>query len=123
MDFGVLIFWWGGNVLRFGRPPSGSAHRPLIASLKRDWASGEIAAKKVQEYAMGAAAQGADDLDKLASLGAHGRYQNNIQRDLLQVFGTPKGARALDWINIPGKNGKLMRQPFIMPHKNIFFPI
>ena len=95
----------------------GTLPRPFTASLKRDWAAGEITAKRVQEYAMNAAAQGAHSLERLASLGASGKHIGNMHRDLLAVFGNPKGAPSIDWINLPGKDGATVCQPFLMPHR------
>jgi hypothetical protein len=89
----------------------------LTNSLKRDWASGEISAKKVQQYAMNAAADGAIGFDRLAAMGASGRDPSGIHKALLNIFGTPKGASAFDWINLPGKDGAHILQPFLMPHK------
>jgi hypothetical protein len=66
---------------------------------------------------MDAAAQGAHGLDDLSSAGAHGKNPSGIHRALLKIFGTPKGAPAFDWINLPGKDGSLICQPFLMPHK------
>jgi hypothetical protein len=92
-------------------------HTPLTASLKRDWAAGGISAKRVQQYAMDAAEQGAHSLDGLAAAGSHGRAPQHIHKALLRIFGTPKGAPPIDWINLPGKDGNLICQPFLMPHK------
>ena len=89
----------------------------LINSLKRDWAAGQLPANKVQEYALGAARQGAHGLDALSAMGSHGDNPSVIHRALLRIFGNPKGAPSIDWINIPGKDGKLICQPFLMPHK------
>ena len=47
--------------------------RPLTESLKRDWASGEISAHRVQQYALDAQSQGAHGLDDIASTGSHGK--------------------------------------------------
>ena len=76
-----------------------------------------MSAKKVQELALGAAQQGAHSLETLAATGSQGKWSSNIHRDLLRIFGNPVGAPELDFINIPGKDGSIITQPFLMPHK------
>ena len=89
----------------------------LRASLKRDWASGEISAKKVQEYSYGAEHDDASFVGDLSKLSTFGKESNHMHRDSLRLFGNPKGAPPMDWINIPGKDGSTLCQPFLMPHK------
>lgn len=89
----------------------------LRDSLRRDWGKGEISARKVQEYAMGAARAGAGGLDDLALAGTSGKNTQNIQRSLLGIFGRPQGAPPIDWVEIPVKGGRMVSHPFIFPHK------
>ena len=60
---------------------------PLYRSLKKDWGSGVLSSSRVQEYAAGAKAQGAEGLDRLVNIGCSGKYQGNLYRDILSVFG------------------------------------
>jgi hypothetical protein len=94
-----------------------AAATPFTDSLKRDWASGAMSAKKVQQLALDALGQGAHSLDSLAGAGTEGKYTQNVHRSLLKIFGHPVGAPDIDWINIPGKDGAIITQPFLMPHK------
>ena len=90
---------------------------PFTNALKRDWAAGELSAKKVQEYSLKTSRQGAIGMEQLSKMGTHGENPPNIHRDLLKLFGNPKGAPTIDWVNIVGKGGKEICQPFLMPHK------
>ena len=91
--------------------------QPLIRSLTRDWAKGEISSAKVQEYAWGAVQQGARAMADAAAIGNYGANPQNAFRALTVVFGTPQGAPAVQWIDIPTKHGKRTPHPFLLPHE------
>ena len=100
--------------------PSASSSRtaaqpilPLVESLKRDWAKGVINAVQVQDYAAGAEAQGAIGVDPLSSAGAYGVHKSSIHRALINLFGRPRGAPAITYIEIPTKRGRKTPHPFI----------
>ena len=40
-----------------------------------------------------------------ASAGQGGRQPKNLHRDLMTLFGTPRGAPAFTWLRIPMRNG------------------
>ena len=88
---------------------------PLLASLKKEWCKGHLSAKQVQEFAMGAEAQGAYGMTATASAGTRGKNPQNIHRTLASLFGTPKGCPSMTWSEVPTKSGKFMH-PFFLPH-------
>ena len=90
---------------------------PWTQTLKRDWASGQISAIKVQEYAENSAAQGATGMERISAAGAHGKHQSSVHKSLMRLFGRPKGAPEIEWIEIPLKGGRRVPHPFILPHK------
>ena len=57
---------------------------PLLESLKRRWAQGHISSPLVQEFADGAARQGAQGMSGLAAVGSHGRNTKQMQSPLLR---------------------------------------
>ena len=69
-----------------------------------------LSSVNVQEYAAGAASQGAEGIGKL-SCGA----AQNAPRALINVFGLPKGAPPTTWASIPMKGGRCLH-PFFLPH-------
>ena len=85
---------------------------PLLDSLKKHWSMGQISSARVLEYARGATAQGARGMDRMASIGSH-----NAFRALKSVFGIPKGAPELAWLEIPTSRGARTSHPFMMPHE------
>ena len=93
-----------------------SSSLPLNASLKRRWAQGKITSPLVQEFAMGAAMQGATGLGNLPFAGNSGKHVQNLQRALVNAFGMPDGAPDFSWYDIPTKRG-VEKIPFLMPHK------
>ena len=90
---------------------------PLYESLKRDWCKGEISAKKVQEYALGAEAQGAVGMSAPAGAGSSGKHSTNIHRSLLSIFKISDGCPELKWVPIPTKRGPHTPHPFMLPHQ------
>ena len=111
----------GGLRARLGNAESQAAAeasepKPWTQTLKRDWAAGKISAAKVQEYAEKSAAQGAQGLDAVAAAGTHGKHPSSVHRKLMSIFGNPKGAPEIDWVEIPTKNGRVAH-PFLFPHK------
>ena len=88
---------------------------PLLRSLKRDWAKGKLSSPQVQDYAAGAAAQGAVGMGRAAAAGSHGRHPQNLQRSLIALFGMPPGAPAFSWFTIPTASGDVVH-PFLLPH-------
>ena len=91
------------------------ADMPLIRSLKRDWAKGKLSSPQVQEYALGAAKQGAQGMGGLAGAGSHGSNPQNLQRSLMATFGKPIGAPEFSWFTVPTASGDVA-QPFLLPH-------
>jgi len=89
---------------------------PLYQSLKRDWCKGEISAKKVQEYALGAQLQGALGMSAPARAGSSGKHPENIHRSLLIIFKPPQETPELTWAHIPTKRGNVVH-PFMLPHQ------
>ena len=72
--------------------PPASAMPPLNKSLLRDWTLGILPSNKVQEYAMNAAAQGADGCEPFARVGGQGEHSGNMQRDIMKALGQPSGS-------------------------------
>jgi hypothetical protein len=70
-----------GETKRGPQVPTG----PFVQSLKRDWAKGQLSARQIQEYATTARDQGAEGLDRLASVGTDGKYASNIHKQLLRM--------------------------------------
>ena len=77
---------------------------------------GKLSAHQVQEYAERSSAQGATGVDSIASAGTNGQYGSSIHRKLMKLFGRPRGAPEIDWIEIPVKGGRRIAHPFIFPH-------
>ena len=104
---------WGGARsgpdLEAGAP--NVADMPLIQSLKRDWAKGKLSSPQVQEYALGAAKQGAQGMGGLAAAGSHGSNPQNLQRSLMATFGKPIGAPDFSWFTVPTASGDV-EHPF-----------
>jgi hypothetical protein len=92
---------------------------PLVKSLKKAWAKGEITSRHVQEFALGAQEQGAIGMARISATGSHGVHPGNIARDLLAAFGKPAGAPEISWIEIPTKHSTKTPHPFLLPH--LFF--
>ena len=78
---------------------------PLLSNLRRHWAEGSMSSVAVQELAHSAASQGAHDMEGAASAGHAGPQPKNLHRDLMTLFGTPRGAPAFTWLRIPMRNG------------------
>ena len=95
----------GGGVLRCLRQED-QPQLPLLPNLRRHWAERSMSSVTVQELAHSAASQGAH---------GHGsRQPKNLHRDLMTLFGTPRGAPAF----IPMRNGPDFH-PVLLPH--VFF--
>ena len=94
---------------------STSVDLPLLRSLKRDWSKGKLTSPQVQEYASGAARQGAIGMSKVAAAGSHGRNPQHLQRSLISLFGMPDGAPPFVWYKIPTAAGD-QYHPFLLPH-------
>ena len=88
---------------------------PLTEAFKRDWGAGKLSSKRLQEYALRAARQGARGMDDLAAIGASGKHPQNCQRALMRLFGTPSGAPEFTWCAIRTKRGRTIH-PFLLPH-------
>jgi hypothetical protein len=73
----------------------------------------------VQEYAFNAQAQGAHGLDGMAKAGSSGKHVSNIHKALVALFGRPKGAPELSWVNIPTASSPGKAHPFLFP-QNFF---
>ena len=94
---------------------SSSSSLPLNDSLKRRWAQGKITSTLVQEFAMGAATQGATGLGNRPFSGNSGKNPQNLQRALVTCFGMPDGAPNFSWYDVPTKRG-VEKIPFLLPH-------
>ena len=109
----------GGAVQRLARWEAATEQTeptPWTHTLKRDWARGRLSSVRVQEYAKDSAAQGARHLEGVAGTGSAGANPSHVHRDLLKLFGNPRGAPSIDWVDIPTKNGR-EAHPFLFPHK------
>ena len=96
--------------------PRTAAHGPLYKSLVRDWAKGKIVSSQVQEYAWGAAHQGAEGIDRMGSIGAAGAHPQNMMRALKALLGMPRGSPSFTWIELPLKSGRVPH-PVLLPHE------
>ena len=94
-----------------GQPPLDT---PFIDNLKKRWGKGELSSAAVQDLAADAARQGAHSLDRMARAGTYGTQPKNLFRDLLALFGKPKGAPPIDWVGLPMQGGTRPR-PVIWP--------
>ena len=96
---------------------TGGEEKPneLLDMWKRDWGKGKLSSPQIQEYAMGAIAQGAKDMGRAAAIGSHGKHPQNIQRSLISLFGMPPGAPQFSWYTIPTASGDVSH-PFLLPH-------
>ena len=65
---------------------------PLLSLLKQDWAAGKIPSWKGAAYADAVAKGGVTSLAGLASVGSKGKWESNVQRDLIRCWGKPAGA-------------------------------
>ena len=96
----------------------------LAAELLQKWAWGTMSAPAVQSLAAAALADGLDhpEVQRLASIGASGKFPGNMHRDLLQVVSNPVGLQEMT-STFPIKltvNKKAVRDSlltFILPHK------
>jgi hypothetical protein len=93
------------------------ADLPLNRNFKRRWGMGELSSATVQSLAFDAQQQGATGLKQLSAAGTYGKHPQNLFRDLLRLFGRPRGAPPIDWVEIPMKNGNSVPHPVIWPHK------
>ena len=100
-------------------PTEDTEPTPLFEELKRQWATGEMSARKVQTIAMKATDSGAQGVQILGRLGSHGDQASNIHRGLLNAFGIPKGSPDISWIELETMAGKDTPHPVLWPH--LFF--
>ena len=84
-------------------------------TLRSMWASGEIKSPRVQELAAGALKQGAEGLNRLASIGTSGKHRGNMFRDMCAALGEPVGSSSLMYVRIPTTKGDV-NHPVLMPH-------
>ena len=87
----------GGGVRRCLRQED-QPQLPLLSNLRRH---GSMSSVTVQELAHSAASQGAHGMEGAAGAGHGGRQPKNLHRDLMTLFGTPRGAPAFTWLRIP----------------------
>ena len=92
-------------------------HSRLAANLKRRWGKGELSSTAVQDIAADAHHDGARGVASISSAGTSGKHAKNMFRDMLKLFGKPKGAPEIDWVEIPLVNGRKVPHPVIWPHK------
>lgn len=90
---------------------------PLFRSLRREWAKGELSARQVQDFALGAKAQGAIGMESLAGSGSGGTHSQNIHRSLMSLFGHAPGSPDLYWAEIPTTSKQKSAHPFFLPHE------
>ena len=89
---------------------------PLLSNLRRHWAEGSMSSVMVQELAHSAASQSAHGMESAAGAGHQKKRQpKNLRRDLMTLFGTPRGAPAFTWLRIPMRNGPDFH-PVLLPH-------
>ena len=65
---------------------------------------------------MKAEQQGASDLAKMSAMGSGGQHPQNIQRQLIRMFGSPPGAPGFVWCEVTTRKGKSLH-PFFLPHQ------
>lgn len=57
----------------------------------------------------------------MSTIGAHGKWQSNSQRDLLVILGRPLGTSDVYVAKIPlhrkGQNAEWLEHPFLLPHE------
>ena len=107
---------------------------PLNDALVKYWVRGKLTSEMVEELAFKSAKQGATNLGKLGNT----RTPQNACRGLVRAL--PKGSSApdIDFIEVPGPDGKTRPHPILCPIKtleivithfnivlfyNIFYPI
>ena len=88
----------------------------------RDWSKGQTSSVKMQDLCAGGVISGtSDETSRFASLGASGKYPNNIQRDLIHLAGKPHGAPNIMFVQVPimskTKQKVMMDLPVLMPHR------
>ena len=76
------------------------------------WA-GELTSAAVQSLAYDAQKQGATGVERISALGSYGKYPGNFYKGLVHLFGRPKEAPPIDWVEIPLKSGASEPHPFI----------
>jgi len=65
---------------------------------------------------MKAEQQGASDLAKMSAMGSGGQHPQNIQWQLIRMFGSPSGAPGFVWCEVTTRQGKSLH-PFFLPHQ------
>ena len=98
-----------------GDQPPPECH--LNRNLKARWGRGKLSSADVQDIAYDAHRSGAVGVEQLSAAGTYGKYPQNLFRDLLRIFGEPKGGPPIDWVEIPLKSGANVPHPVIWPHK------
>ena len=91
---------------------------PLNKSLLRDWTLGILPSNRVEEYAMNAAAQGADGCEPFARVGGQEKLTGNMQRDIMKALGQPSGSCPFFWMDVPyAGRAQIVAHPFILTHE------
>ena len=103
---------------------SSSSDQPLLSDiLKRDWSSGKLSSKDVQQYAASAVQERADPhtLGVMGKIACGGKWGSNAQRDLMMALGRPQGCPDFYWAQLPvaqsSGGAKWEWHPFILPHE------
>ena len=103
---------------------SGSTHDGLglTERLLKQWASGDLSSKQIQDFCAGVVVSGCTDpaVKAFSKLGAHGLQPSHMQRDLMHTLGAPLGTPRLTYVSIPvlDKSGKriMANMLLMLPH-------
>jgi hypothetical protein len=90
---------------------------PHANNLKRLWAKGRLSSAEVQSLAASAEASGATGLNRLTKAGKSGAQPQHLFKQLNHIFGYPKGAAPIDWVEIPTIRSRKEPHPMLMPHR------
>ena len=96
--------------------PMTSTANPHARNLKQMWAKGRLTSAEVQSLAKSAQDAGAEGLERLSRIGTDGTNAQNLFRDLKRLFGHPRGAAPVQWIELPTVRGRKDPHPMLMPH-------
>ena len=90
---------------------------PHANNLKRLWAKGRLSSAEVQSLAASAEASGATGLNRLTKAGKSGAQPQHLFKQLNHIFGYPKGAAPIDWVENPTIRSRKEPHPMLMPHR------
>jgi hypothetical protein len=98
-------------------PKSALPKGPLNYYLRDQWTRGELKTRQVQEIAMKAIDQKAENMEQFASIGNWGKNPKNFFRAMKHIVGWPSGTAQLKFIEIPTVKGPNTPHPVLWPHE------